>query len=204
MAEPYGSAQVTWPVTLPADDAAGSVCQIREHLWLGLTARVLESRLLKLLRFLHGEASEHILRPLRRPPPARRLPARARGSGRAHPRQAAQSNPRPLQVYSVSVSAFFGMECPSNPGALRGDVAACFSCAPEGGARLLALARAELGRLQACADVTLILIQILIQILILGAGPPAGGGAGGGGRGHRAGAGGAGAGAGAAGEQVLG
>lgn len=68
MAEAFSTAQVTWPVELapapPAAAAAGGLSAtaaadpaavIEEHLRLNLCVRVLESRLLKLLRFRFGE-----------------------------------------------------------------------------------------------------------------------------------------------------
>lgn len=54
------------------------------------------------------------------------------------------------QVYTVSVSPFFGAEAPSARGQLHGDVSIAFSCDPDNAARLIQMTLAELERLQAC------------------------------------------------------
>jgi hypothetical protein len=53
------------------------------------------------------------------------------------------------EVYTVSVSAFFGAEAPSRQGNVRGDMAINFSCAPENAGRLVDLALDEVEALQA-------------------------------------------------------
>lgn len=53
------------------------------------------------------------------------------------------------EVYTVSVSAFFGAEAPSHKGNVRGDMAINFSCAPESAGRLVDLALDEVEALQA-------------------------------------------------------
>jgi predicted Zn-dependent peptidase len=103
MVEPNNATQITFPVQLTSDDRVG--CHAEVH-WVALATRLLESRLLNLLRFKYGE------------------------------------------VYSVSVSAFFGAEGPGNKQSLRGDVAIYFTCDPEAAQRLRGLALDELSRLQ--------------------------------------------------------
>jgi hypothetical protein len=88
---------------IPAPRRAPTCEQVH---WVALATRLLESRLLSLLRFKYGE------------------------------------------VYSVSVSAFFGAEGPANKRCLRGDVAIYFTCDPAAAHRLRELALDELSRLQ--------------------------------------------------------
>lgn len=52
------------------------------------------------------------------------------------------------EVYTCSVSPFFGCEAPSWPGPLRGDIAISFSCCPDSGARLSETALTEVETLQ--------------------------------------------------------
>jgi predicted Zn-dependent peptidase len=117
MAEPQAAAQLTWPLTIGggaigAAAAAGgpraeAKMVLESVLWARLACRVLESRLLKKMRFQFGD------------------------------------------VYSVSVSPYYGLEAPSTPPPLRGDCAVSFSCDPSAAWRLVELALEELAVLQA-------------------------------------------------------
>ncbi|KAK9855149.1 hypothetical protein WJX84_012364 [Apatococcus fuscideae] len=53
------------------------------------------------------------------------------------------------EVYTVSISPFFGAEAPSRKGSVRGDVSVGFSCDPHNAEHLIELALSELERLQA-------------------------------------------------------
>jgi predicted Zn-dependent peptidase len=117
MAEPQAAAQLTWPLTIGGGAAGAAAVAggaraeakmvLESVLWARLACRVLESRLLKKMRFQFGD------------------------------------------VYSVSVSPYYGLEAPSSPPPLRGDCAVSFSCDPDAAWRLVELALEELALLQA-------------------------------------------------------
>lgn len=93
--------QITFPVEVDRSRGAGEI------VWLSLVGKLLETRLLQLLRFKSGD------------------------------------------VYTISVTSFFGAEAPSTTGNVRGDVAVGFSCEPRNASRLVDLALDEIDRLQA-------------------------------------------------------
>lgn len=116
MAEPQAAAQLTWPLQI-CGGAAGAEAAVRgvraeaalvleSVLMVRLACRVLESRLLKKMRFCYGD------------------------------------------VYSVSVTPYYGLEAPSAPPPLRGDCAVTFACDPAAAWRLVDLALDELELLQ--------------------------------------------------------
>ena len=113
MPEPQAAAQLSWPLTIASSVAGNSdahavaAAMIGEMLSVRLACRVLETRLLKLLRFRYGD------------------------------------------VYSVTVSPYYGMEAPSATPPLHGDCAVSFSCDPDAAWRLVELALDELAALQA-------------------------------------------------------
>ncbi len=59
-----------------------------------------------------------------------------------------------MQVYSVSVSPFFGVQAPGPSHQLRGDLGINFSCSPANTHHLIEAAVDEVHRLQACSPLT--------------------------------------------------
>mmetsp|Transcript_26988 Transcript_26988/g.69981 ORF Transcript_26988/g.69981 Transcript_26988/m.69981 type:complete len:1010 (+) Transcript_26988:157-3186(+) len=100
MVSPITQTQITFPVDIERAGAA------REAVWISICCRLLESRLMQLMRFKFGE------------------------------------------VYTVSVSPFFGATAPSRKGVVSGDIALGFSCDPANSRKLVELALREIVELQ--------------------------------------------------------
>jgi len=100
MISPITQTQITFPVDIERKEAH------KEAVWISICCRLLETRLMQLMRFKFGE------------------------------------------VYTVSVSPFFGATAPSKDGVVSGDIALGFSCDPANSRRLVDLALREIKELQ--------------------------------------------------------
>lgn len=146
MIESINATQITFPVELvPAVDVG---CMAEVH-WVTLCTRVLETRLMQLLRFKYGEVYSVSVRSCTR--------CHVAHVQRCHQHRHLKNRCGALLVpllkcsvlgYGLQVSAYFGAEAPSREGNWRGDVAVYFSCDPESAWRLRDLALEELERLQ--------------------------------------------------------